>query len=101
MPSLEEVAASLAPAKITVPLGDTSIDIRGVSAGELSMIAQRFPVFGEFLNQSRAGTGGEAVPVGGEIPDDMAQRIARNIDMGGMLTIAGTVWPALIAAAVG
>lgn len=100
MPTLAEVAASLAPEKFTVKLGDTSLDIRGLTSGEISEIAIRFPEFGEFLNQARSGSEGEAVPADGAIPDDMAERIARKVDMATVLAMAGTAWPAVIAAAV-
>jgi hypothetical protein len=99
MPSLKEVAAALGPAKGTVSVGGKLLDIRGLSSGEFSEISGRYPAFADFLNSARTGLEGEAPVVNGEIPPDMADRVARRMDIGKAMGLAGTAWPAVIAAA--
>jgi len=101
MPSLKEIAAALGPARETVTVGGRELPIRGLTSGEISEISTRYPAFAEFINAARTGMEGETAPVNGAIPADMAERVGRKMDIGKALQLAGTAWPAVIAAACG
>jgi hypothetical protein len=99
MATLKELAASLRPKTKTLEFGGQSMDIRGVSAGEIADICERFPEFSDFLNAAREGATGESVDSVGLLTPEAVERIGAKMDVGKALALGRGAYPAIIAAA--
>lgn len=105
MATLKELAASLRPKKMVLQLPDPNgvegatqeMEIRGVSSGEIADICERFPEFGDFINQARDSTDGEDTDA--TVSPEALARIGSKLDLGKALRLGRGAYPAIIAAA--
>lgn len=107
MATLKELAASLRPKTKTLKIPDPNgpegatqdMEIRGVSAGEIADICDRFPEFGDFINAARDSSDGEATDTAGNISPEALERVGAKLDIGKTLSLGRGAYPAIIAAA--